>query len=68
MKKRIAKKDAPQMSDFDAVMIVEGALEADEDTYIRAAQRLIDSGLAWSLQGFFGRACADLIDRGLCRG
>jgi len=50
-----------------AVMIVEGVDEVEtEAEYIEAAQVLIDTGLAWSLQGFFGRTCKNLIDAGLC--
>lgn len=67
----MSNKETSQMSDFDAAMIVEGCWELtdyppSEETYIQAAQRLIDSGLAWSLQGFFGRACQALIDEGYC--
>lgn len=54
---------------FSASMTVEGACgyETDDfDTYVSAAQYLIDTGLAWSLQGFFGRTCMDLINAGHC--
>lgn len=60
------------MDNFTATMIVEGQWELVdeepcEETFIAAAQHLIDNGLAWSLQGYFGRTCAALIDAGLCR-
>jgi len=58
-----------QWDSFSATMTVEGACgyETDnEETYISAAQYLIDTGIAWSLQGFFGRTCASLIDQGFC--
>ena len=62
------------LSTFDATMIVEGewdlaGVDPDdrtEETFIEAAQVLIDTGLAWQLQGYFGRTCAALIDAGHC--
>lgn len=55
------------MNTFEAVMIVEGVQECpDEETYIEACQLLIDMGLAWQLQGSFGRACRTMIDSGEC--
>lgn len=59
------------LSDFDAAMIAEGAWELAgyepcEDTFIAANQRLINTGAAWRLQGFFGRQAQGLIDEGLC--
>jgi hypothetical protein len=54
------------MDTFDAVMIAEGCCEATEDTYIAAYQTLIDNGMAWSLQGAFGRQAARLIEEGYC--
>ena len=55
------------MNHFDAVMIAEGAMPAEsEEQYLEAWQYLINSGLCWKLQGFFGRQAAALIDEGLC--
>lgn len=55
------------MDNLTAVLIVEGAEEVQfEEEYFEAAQHLIDTGLAWSLQGFIGRACANLIEAGHC--
>ncbi len=53
------------MNDYDAVMIAEGAIEVDEDKQIEAWQHLVDTGLAWSLQGWFGRTAMDLIQQGV---
>lgn len=54
---------------FTATMIVEGVYETDSEAeYIDACQTLIDTGLAWTLQGFFGRTCARMIEEGHCRG
>ncbi len=54
------------MNKYQAVMIAEGVQEADHDTTIEAWQTLIDTGLAWSLQGWFGRTAQSLIDQGYC--
>lgn len=42
-----------------------GDLDADET--IDMFQYLIDSGMAWTLQGFYGRTAKALIDSGTCR-
>lgn len=34
---------------------------------IREAQKLINSGLAWKLEGSVGRSCMELIEEGLCK-
>ena len=54
-----------KMSTFDAVMIAEGVQEADTDQLQEAWQILVDSGLAWSLQGWFGREATRLIEAGV---
>jgi hypothetical protein len=52
---------------FNAVGIAEGFIEAEsEEQVIEAWQFLIDSGLAWQLQGFFGRTASHLIEEGIC--
>ena len=51
---------------FRAAMIAEGAIEAkSEEEYFQAWRTLVDTGLAWQLQGFFGRAAKDMIEAGL---
>ena len=55
------------MENFEAVMIAEGVEEASsEEEFISAWQHLINTGLAWSLQGWFGRTAKNLIDEGIC--
>lgn len=54
------------MNNFDAVMIAEGIETATEEEQIVAWQHLIDTGLAWSLQGSFGRTASQLIEQGIC--
>jgi hypothetical protein len=43
----------------------EGTLSEDEETEL--FQHLVDTGLAWKLQGSIGRQAADMIDAGLIR-
>jgi hypothetical protein len=55
------------MDIFEAVMICEGAIDVDsEEEMVSAWQRIIDDGLVWSLQGWFGRTAQGLIDSGVC--
>jgi len=55
------------MDNFTAIGIAEGFIEADsEEQVIEAWQYLIDTGLAWQLQGSFGRAARSLIEHGIC--
>ena len=56
-----------KLTNLEATMIAEGAQEPDSDEqYIQAWQHLIDTGLAWQLQGFFGRTASTMIQNGLC--
>ena len=55
-----------QLSNFDAVMIAEGVEQPEsEEQYYAAWQHLVDTGLVWQLQGFFGRTASRLIEMGL---
>lgn len=55
------------MDQFTAVGIAEGFIAAEsEDQIVEAWQYLIDTGLAWQLQGWFGRTAQGLIDHGIC--
>ena len=55
------------MDDYTATGIAEGFIEADsEEQVIEAWQHLIDTGLCWRLQGFFGRNAQNLIEQGIC--
>jgi len=55
------------MDDLTSKLIAyeEGHL-SDEET-IELFQHLVDTGLAWSLQGFYGRIATRLIEKGLIK-
>lgn len=60
-------KTQDEATRFDAVaffMAYEGG-ELDESEVIAGFQHLVDSGLAWKLQGHYGRTAAALIEAGL---
>jgi len=53
------------MNAMEAVGIAEGYLPAEnEEQYIEAWQYLLDTGLCWSLQGWFGRTAVAMIKAG----
>lgn len=57
------------MTNYEATGICEGFIECeDKDTIIKAWQHLVDTGLAWSLQGWFGKTAQSLIDEGVING
>jgi len=54
------------MSSYQAIGIAEGFIEAEsEEQVIEAWQYLVDTGLAWTLQGWFGRQATALIEAGV---
>ena len=54
------------MDNYTALGFTEGFIEqTDEDQVLQAWQHLVDTGLAWQLQGRFGRIAIDLIVQGL---
>lgn len=58
------------MTNYMATAIAEGFYEGEEaveEQQIEAWQHLIDTGLCWTLQGWFGRIAKMLIDNGICR-
>jgi hypothetical protein len=58
---------APTMDAVEAAMVVDGLAENDSLEYrVEAMQYLIDTGLAWTLQGRVGREAMVLIEAGYC--
>jgi hypothetical protein len=56
------------MHNYLAVGIAEGFEEpANEEQVIEAWQHLVDTGLAWQLQGWFGRTAVQLIKSGIVK-
>lgn len=54
------------MDNYMAVGIAEGFEQAEsEDQVIEAWQHLVDTGLCWRLQGWFGRQAKAMIDAGV---
>ena len=56
------------MSNYEATGLAEGFILAEsEEQVIDAWQHLHDTGLAYKLQGWFGRTAIDLINQGICK-
>ena len=56
------------MNDYTAVGLAEGFIEANsEGEIIEAWQYLHNTGLAYKLQGWFGRQATELINAGIIK-
>jgi hypothetical protein len=54
------------MDQLDRIIAYEQG-ELDQDETIELFQELINTGLAWSLQGHYGRTAAAMIEAGYCK-
>jgi hypothetical protein len=52
------------MDQFSQIIAYERG-ELDDEQTIELFQALVDGGLAWQLQGHYGRTAMSLLDRGL---
>lgn len=54
------------MDNYTAVAIAEGLEEVEStEKFLEAWQHLVDTGLAFRLQGWFGRTAMALVNQGL---
>lgn len=54
------------MDNFTAVMIAEGQEPVEtEEEFLAAWQHLVDTGVVWGLQGWYGRQAEAMIADGL---
>ena len=60
-------KEQPLAQEYDVVagLLAWGSDELDRDGVIELFQHLVDSGLAWQLEGHIGRCAQSLIDAGV---
>lgn len=65
LRKELARQGAPVMPDIgDLMRFEQGEMEFEEA--VELFQSMIDSGVVWQLQGFYGRTAARLIQDGHC--
>ena len=65
---KLDEENGKKMDDLTAVLIAEGELNpTTKEQYLQAWQQLVDTGMAWNLQGWFGRTATELIERGLIK-
>ncbi len=54
------------MADLTSQIIAYEEGELEEQEMIELFQTLINNGMAWTLQGHYGRTATQLIEAGLC--
>ncbi len=57
------------MDTYTAVGLAEGFIDSDsEEQVLEAWQTLVDTGMAWQLQGWFGRTARHSVEEGYING
>jgi hypothetical protein len=54
-----------KLTNHEALSICEGLEDSDEGRQIEAWQHLVDTGMAWTLPGAFGRMARRMIEEGV---
>ena len=54
------------MDNIKAIEIIESKEDATQEEEVAAWQYLINTGICWELQGFYGRTAMRLIEEGVC--
>ena len=54
------------MTPFEAIMTIEGTDNASDEEQLAAWQHLINTGIVWTLQGWYGRGAVHLLNAGFC--
>ncbi len=54
------------MDDIKAIEIIESKEDTTREEEVAAWQHLINTGICWDLQGFYGRTAMRLIEEGVC--
>lgn len=65
--KSFGSKSGPLGGDVSSKIIAYESGELDKEGVINLFQELVDSGLAWQLQGSYGRMATSLIKQGLVK-
>lgn len=53
------------LSTLEAIELIEGIEDSSIEHQLQAWQKLVDTGLVWKLQGWYGRTANTLIEQGL---
>lgn len=54
------------MEDLEAIEIIESKQDSTREEEVAAWQHLINTGICWELQGWYGRMAAKLIEERVC--